>query len=320
MHRCNRTVIWSTTLETVGTKQVGTKQFDTEPIGPTGHAGSVGGRLVEVSGQLTPTERRLAQLIEDDPTILAFDTVADLADRVGTSGPTIVRFATKLGFGGYSALQREVRSELADRLKKPTDRIRASPSNDLAASSRRAAHQSVDDAFDRCSDDLREAIADAVAGTPGRVWIVASETSSPVAQLLASNLRLIRPGVHHVTGSRAAVAATLIDASEDDAVIAIDVARYERSVVETSRLLAARGATVVAITDGPLSPLAAIADHWCGVTVPAVGPFDSALPIVAVAELLTAAVALRLQGNAAARLDVAEAGWLEHGVFEESPP
>jgi DNA-binding MurR/RpiR family transcriptional regulator len=277
----------------------------------------LGELLAGASSHLTPTERRLAALITDDPTILAFDTVADLAERVGTSGPTIVRFAAKLGFSGYSTLQRLARDDLAHRLKKPTERIRATAHGDVIASARSAAQQSVDDAFDRCPNDVLHAMASCVAAPASRVWIVASETSSPVAQLLSSNLRLIRPGVHHVTGSKAAVAATLIDATTHDVVIAIDVARYEQSVVETSRLLASRGATVIAITDGPLSPLAAIADHWCGVTIPAVGPFDSALPIVAIAELLTATVAYRLQSDATTRLDQAEAAWHDHGVFTE---
>ncbi|MGB5629939.1 MAG: hypothetical protein WBM57_11265, partial [Woeseiaceae bacterium] len=75
--------------------------------------------IAAVSGDLTPTQRRIAEAALADPTLLAFGTVSDLADRVGTSRPSIVRFATKLGFDGYTDLQQHVRSDLSRRLSRP---------------------------------------------------------------------------------------------------------------------------------------------------------------------------------------------------------
>ena len=80
--------------------------------------------VAAVSGDLTPTERRIAEKVLAEPTLLAFGTVSDLASRVGTSRPTIVRFANKLGFDGYTQLQRHVRSDLSHRLARPSERIR----------------------------------------------------------------------------------------------------------------------------------------------------------------------------------------------------
>ncbi len=63
--------------------------------------------IAAVSSDLTPTQRRIADAVLAEPTLLAFGTVSDLADRVGTSRPSIVRFATKLGFEGYTDLQQQ---------------------------------------------------------------------------------------------------------------------------------------------------------------------------------------------------------------------
>ena len=57
--------------------------------------------IAAASNTLTPTDRRIAEAVLGEPTLLAFGTVTDLATRVGTSRPSIVRFATKLGFEGY---------------------------------------------------------------------------------------------------------------------------------------------------------------------------------------------------------------------------
>jgi DNA-binding MurR/RpiR family transcriptional regulator len=80
--------------------------------------------IAAVSSELTPTERRIAEAVLAEPTLLAFGTVSDLADCVGTSRPSIVRFANKLGFQGYTPLQEHVRSDLSQQLSRPSERIR----------------------------------------------------------------------------------------------------------------------------------------------------------------------------------------------------
>jgi DNA-binding MurR/RpiR family transcriptional regulator len=276
-------------------------------------------RISQVSETLTPTERRIVSLLTEDKTAAAFLTVAELAERVESSGPTVVRFATKLGFAGYSDLQAAARQALADRINTPTERIRQKPSVDSLEAARLSVRSAIESTFSTVGADLLKALAKTVARSRGSVWIVASETSSPVAHILAANLRLIRPGVRHLGGSAAAVAAEVVEATNSDVVIAIDFDRYERAVVATTEQLKKSGATVVAVTDGPLSPIAALADQWVPVTIPAVGPFDSALPVLAIVEALTAEVATQLRDRAAVRLDRIEQSWLAYEVFETEP-
>ena len=275
--------------------------------------GTIDDRLALAGAALTPTERRVAEVVTSDPTALAFDTVAELAERVGTSGPTIVRFAAKLGFDGYSGLQQHARTALTEQLS-PVDRSRSAAQRS-GAELRRRTIDAVRQAIDRIDDELIDAMGRAIARSRGHVWVVASETSSPVAQLLVANLQLLRPQVQQVSGSDAAVAATLVDASDRDLVVAIDAERYEQAVIRITRQLADRGATVIAITDGPTSPLAPIADIRCDVRVPAIGPFDSAVPVVVVAELVTAAVARAAPAGSTRRLEAAETTWAELDVF-----
>jgi len=49
--------------------------------------------------------------------------------------------------------------------------------------------------------------------------------------------------------------------------------------------------------------------------VPAIGPFDSSIPVVAIAELLVSRVARDLQQEATARIDRIEALWEETEIF-----
>ncbi len=281
-------------------------------------------RIASRRDSLTPTERRLAATLVDDPTTWAFSTVAELAEAVGTSGPTVVRFAVALDFAGFGELQGQVRSDLTRRLRRPIDRLRGTVGDDTSPSDNgpldpAAALDAIAATFEQLDDDRVDAIVHSLADAEERVWIVASESSSPVAHLLATNLGLLRPGVVHLTGSGPSTGAAIADSSDRDAAVVVDFPRYEQAVVHLASALAERGVKVNALTDGPLSPLVDVATAWCRVVVPPVGPFDSAAPTIALAEVIIARVAARVGGRAAERLDAVERRWADDGVFVPSP-
>ena len=269
--------------------------------------------IARASGQLTPTERRIAEVVVAEPTLLAFGTVSDLADRIGTSRPSIVRFAAKLGLDSYASLQAVARQSVEDALTRPRDRIRrASPGQPTELDKLAAAFESATEASAR--GEVR-AIAERAA-TAAAVWIVSGETSLAGAHALRSGLSMIRPRVHLLDEHSAA--SGLAGAGPNDLGIAIDFYRYRRSSVAAVRALANLGVPIAALTDSPLSPLATAADVLCQLVVPAVGPFDSSVPAVVVSELIVAEVAAITRGDAQERIDRLEAAWAETGTFMPS--
>ncbi len=96
----------------------------------------------------------------------------------------------------------------------------------------------------------------------------------------------------------------------------MDLRRYETWVVETARHLHDHGVVLVAFTDGPLSPLMRIADHAFVVAADNPGPFDSYVATLALGSALTTAVAARLKGAAAERLERLERAWNTGGLLE----
>lgn len=273
-------------------------------------------QIIAAAGdRLTPTERRIAQAVLDDATLLAFGTVSDLAAAVDTSRPSIVRFAIKLGFSGYPELQNHVRDVLAVRLFRPSERIRAAGET---ASTRSEMNRSISSVFEA----IGGARLSEFAGKLGRaeaVWIISGETSRAGAHALLSGLSIIRPRVvlleDHTVGK------DLAGIGPNDVAVIFDFYRYRQTVVTAAQILAASGAEIIAITDGPLSPLAGLTDAWCGLHVPAIGPFDSSLPAVAMAELLIAEVAILLQDVATDRIDRTEKMWADTNTFyDENAP
>ncbi len=266
--------------------------------------------IAAVSSDLTPTQRRIAEAALAEPTLLAFGTVSDLAGRVGTSRPSIVRFATKLGFDGYTDLQEHVRSDLSRRLSRPSERIRSGGGQTAAAKA--TINDAITSVFDAVAGDrITELVTPIVRAR--NVWVLSGETSQAGAHALQSGLSMVRPGVHwldeHSYGTE------LSDAGPGDTAVVIDFPRYRKQVTLAAQVLAEAGVTVVAITDSPLSPLVELAETWSQINVPAVGPFDSSVPIVALCELVVAQVARELQDVATDRIDRIEALWDETETF-----
>jgi DNA-binding MurR/RpiR family transcriptional regulator len=135
---------------------------------------------------------------------------------------------------------------------------------------------------------------------------------------LYSGLSMIRPDVHFVEDH--ALGRDLSKADPGDAAAVFDFARYRRNTVNGARALAELGVQIVAITDGPLSPLARLTEHWCELRIPAVGPFDSSVPAVAAAELLVFEVVARMGEEARERIDRLEQVWNATDTFLDDQP
>ncbi len=271
--------------------------------------------IASVNDRLTPTERRIAEAITADPSLLAFGTVSDLARQVATSPPSIVRFASKLGFGGFRDLQSQAQDNLAQQMRRPIHRIRR-PQESMSPI-RFAVEDAVHATFDALDQERLTALAEPIVRAR-QVWILSGETSMAGAMAMQSGLSMVRDQVaivhEHSTGR------DLCGAASGDVAVVLDFARYRRSSISAARILAERGVNIVAITDGPLSPLASLTQTWVGLTIPAVGPFDSSIPAVIAAELLVAQVVRLIGDEAHDRIDQLEALWEATGTFLRYSP
>jgi DNA-binding MurR/RpiR family transcriptional regulator len=279
-----------------------------------------GPRLLERIGStresLPPSERRVGEVVLADPQAVAFGTVASLAERAGTSGPTVIRFANRLGFAGYRELQQAVQAEMGQRLRPAVDRIRSDDDHgraDVVARALRVEVANVQASLEGIDPDQLDQAAALLTDPDRAVHVLPSEQARSVGAGLAAELGILRDGVHLLFGSEFRVASLLAGVGRGDVVLTIDLRRYERWVVEAQRAAIGQGARAVTITDGALSPLAAGPTFVA--QAEATGPFDSLIGVHALANVLVAEVARRLRRPAARRLDRLERSWTETGAL-----
>jgi DNA-binding MurR/RpiR family transcriptional regulator len=272
-------------------------------------------RIEQIESTLTKSERRVAALVLRNPELVAFRTVAVVAEEAGVGAATVVRFAARLGMDGFGGLQAAVQTDLSRRLRPAAERIRRDSDPRLVQQHLALAVENVAVTLQRLDVAALEALVGRLSDPGSKVAVLTGDASSGVAHQLVGDLEALRDGVVLLHGPEVAVGRRLSAFTAADTVIAIDLRRYDRQVVRAVELAADNGAWVAAITDSPLSPLASRAAATFVVQADAVGPFDSHVGTLALADLLVAAVAERLREHASHRLDRAERTWRDHGML-----
>lgn len=257
-------------------------------------------------------------MVLEQPQLVAFGTVAELAEASSSGAATVVRLATKLGYEGFTSMQASVQHDLSRQLRPAAERIREPAATDVIA---RHLETEVDNIRSTLSSVDAAALGDVVAhlsqvGT--RVFVLSGDASLGVATQFVGDLGALRDDVVLIAGNEIAVRRQLALLRPTDVLVTIDLRRYDRWVVDAAR--AARGSAVwcAALTDSLLSPLAAQADRTLVVAAAAAGPFDSHVATLALLNLLVAGVADRLRPEATDRLDRAEAAWRAHGSLTDT--
>ena len=265
---------------------------------------SVAERLRRISGEFAPAERRVVRALLTEYPLTGLEPLAVVAERAGTSAPTVLRVVGKLGFGGYPDFQRALRAELSAHWSRPLDVMSREPAAGLVGTVREAIRASVAADLDRLADGPDTDAAAALLADPRRsVWAVGGRFSSVLAEYLALHLQVLRRAVHRVPGDPGGRHTTLLDVARRDVVVAFDYRRYQRDTIEFGVRAVAGGARLVLFTDHLLSPLAGDADAVLVTTIDTGSPFTVMSPALAAVETVLVSVVDRLGGAPTARME-----------------
>jgi len=279
---------------------------------------TVADEIAERQGQLTPAERRAAQLILDDPDSVIFGTVASLAAKARTSPASVMRLATKLGFDGYAELRASMQQEISHQLRPAAELIQEEPSPDPLTRALYVETHNVRTTLSGVEPDVYVRAADRLADLKRKIIIVPALAQHFVGARMALELEMLRNNVRLAYGPQSVVAKDIALLDPGDVVVTLDVRRYDAWLVDTVHRAKKLGAHVITITDSRLSPYAAVSDETFIVSAEGVGPFDSHVGSYVLANTLVAGVATRCRRTAAGRLARIEDLVGETGVFLET--
>jgi DNA-binding MurR/RpiR family transcriptional regulator len=257
-------------------------------------------------GRLSPSERKVGRALLAGYPTAGLETVAQLAQRAGVSGPTVMRFVGRLGFDGYLDFQQALRREVQEKLTSSLalmERRSMEPQEELLSISLNKFIDELRGTFAALPVDTFQAIVELLSDERRPVLCTGGRFSHVLALYLTMNLNMMRPGCRFMVASETSSFDGLIDVGRRTVVVAFDYRRYQNATIEIARRAAGRGATIVLFTDPWLSPIAESALHVLTSTLGSPSSFESQVPATATVEAVVAGVALRLGEKVRPRLE-----------------
>ena len=211
---------------------------------------------------MSKSQHKIADYILENPHTIPFITGAKLASLTEVSEATVVRFATFLGYDGYSDLQQNLTGFLEQQLN-TVERF------NMASEEYTEVEQT---AYMHFNDDIKniqttmtqlditniEQAATHILSAE-RVYIIANRSAVSLGSFLHYYLNIILGNSELVTTTEAAFD-QIYDINENDIVIGISYARYTKSTLHAVSYAAEKNATIIALTDYLRSPITSYAD------------------------------------------------------------
>ena len=220
-------------------------------------------RITDTYPDLPGRLQGIARYVLGNPDAMALSTVAEIAREAQVPPSAVIRFANALGYSGFTELQRVYRDRLVARSATYRERI-----EELRRTGGDQGHvlpQLVDSSI-RELTRLREhldpgrllAAADLVMGADA-VFLLAQRRAFPVAAYLSYGLAQLEFRAFLLDSVGGMLRQQAGMARRGSVVIAASFRSYTRDVVEVAELAHEQGASVIAITDQAVSPLAKFA-------------------------------------------------------------
>ncbi|HEX7743923.1 MAG TPA: MurR/RpiR family transcriptional regulator [Micromonosporaceae bacterium] len=277
--------------------------------------GEPGGLIVHISGllpSLSPAEQRVARLVVADPAEAARRTITDLATAAETSEATVIRFCRSVGLDGYPQLRIRLAAEAARRVEPPDARVVGGdipPGADMAQIIATIAFndaRAVEETAEQLDPAVCEQVVEAI-GNAGRIDIYGAGASGFVASDFQQKLhRIGRTAFYFPDVHTALTSAALL--SRGDVAVGISHTGTTADAVEVLEQARSRGATTVALTNFPRSPITEVADFVLTTaareTTYRSGAMASRLAQLTVVDCLFVGVAARNRSKARRALEV----------------
>lgn len=267
-------------------------------------------------------QKRIAAFVLESYDKAAFMTASKLGQTVNVSESTVVRFAAELGYDGYPSMQRSLQKMIRSRL---TSVQRMEMANDQMGSDVASCVLRSDISMIRSTLEELDPVrfhnaVDAILKAKKK-YIMGVRSSSAISRFLAFHFNLIFDNICEISANTVSeVFEQILRVGEDDVLIAVCFPRYSSRTVKAMHYARSRGATVIAITDSEVSPVAAEASITLTAKSDMVSFVDSLVAPMSLANALIVAVSQKRSQDVSDAFKQLEQIWEEYDVYEKTEP
>ena len=254
---------------------------------------------------LRNSEKKVAKCVLADPDGMVGSSITELAEKAGTSEPTVIRFCRKLGLGGYMELRLNLARDLPSAeyiFENVSDQDSLA---EIAGKILNAHREAISNTLNKLNLDDLEAVVKALQ-VARRIEFYGFGGSAIVARDAHHKFfRLGIPCVVYDDPHMQVMSAALLSA--EDVVVVISHTGSTKDVIESAKIARKAGAKIVGILGSENAPLLKFCDMVLSVfsreAALRLAPMTSRLVQLAVIDVLFVAVAMKDFNATKERLD-----------------
>lgn len=264
---------------------------------------------------LTRTDAVIAEYIAEHANTIGLQTSTTLAEEIGVSDTSIIRFIRKLGFKGYSEFRSEMAVRMAEQYDQSQQMASLLPGEKYARTKNRLNKDSlIRDVSNYTLDNLEKSFSKLDNKTVDQVveillnsdrkFIAGFRGTASCAQYMSNRLVLLLPNVTPLLHADASVAEAVVDIKENDCLFLYSFSRYSEINYLLLDIAHRNGAKIILVTDSYTSPLVGKADVVIVAKVSGLGFMNSYVAPMSISEVILLSISNRNDSACALRINM----------------
>ena len=275
-------------------------------------------RINEHFSHLSKGQKLIASYVIDHYDLAVFMTTAEIAEAVGVSESTVVRFAVSVGYEGFPEFTRALEKWYKTKMNTVSamgKKYGKSSQSDLLNTVLRSDMEKMEDTIANLDVEAFELAVDIILKAK-KVYVVGLRTCEPLAEFLSFYLNMIRPDVVLLkTTSASEMFEQMIRIDEKDCIIGISFPRYSMRTLKAMEFANDRNAKVITLTDSVHSPMNLYSSCNLLARSDMVSIVDSLVAPLSVINALVVALCLKRPKDVRENLENLETVWGNYQIY-----
>ena len=236
-------------------------------------------------------------LAQKDKTL--FLTLDVMANEIGVSTTTVLRFARELGFSGYKDFQAALRNEIIEGVSvfspytKLNENVAPTKEKDLLSQIKQTEIDNIKKTLDNLNPKMLSKTAEYFWNAKGNVYVAGIGSSFSLAYLAYTRFLALRKNIFLCHQDIAEIMDPLVLMNSDDVCFFFIFHRFNTSSINLIKEMYARGVKMILITDYPCDEVAIYGNAVLPCFVDTIAPKNSLVGAVSIIDFLCASFAFK---------------------------
>jgi len=242
----------------------------------------------------TPSHKTVASFISENIDTVAFKTLEELAEDIGVSTTTVIRFARVMGYDGFSQMQKDIQREMRNKSSLP-ERLNSSesiPDDEILKRTMANDIKNIEITFSSISKETVNETVKAIEDAE-KIYVLGMRSAFSLAHYTYSRLAQVLKRVRLIQGAGMFYPEEISDAGEGDVCIAYLFPRYSKTTANLISYMRKQGVKIILFTSINHSAVNAYGDIILPCSVKGISYKNSYAAPISVINYITAAIVSR---------------------------